>query len=89
MILLGTRIPDYENDTWWPASWSREEEDGGFDTIEAMIYTAFEHDHDRFVECFKWDCCQEWGGHEGCELGWHVGPIEDLDKAKNKRQRKI
>ncbi len=59
-----------------------------FDTIEAMIYTALEHDHDQFAEGFKWDCCQEWGGHEGCELGRHVGPNEDLDKARNKRQRK-
>lgn len=69
MDLLGIRVLDYENDQWWPASWSREEEDGDPDVIEAMIYTALEHDHSQFVECFKWDSCQEWGCHEGCELG--------------------
>lgn len=59
--LLGIRGLDYENDQWWPASWSREEEDGDSDVIEAMIYTALEHDHRQFVECFTWDRGQEWG----------------------------
>lgn len=85
-MLLGTLEPDYEG--WWPEKWDREDEEVDFDIIESMFQSALEQDRDDYVEYFKWDCCQKNGCDDGCEMGRHVGPGDDPERAKSKRRRR-